>query len=392
MSNVNQSVVKTLFLQGNEAIAEGAIAAGISFFAGYPITPATEIMETLAIRLPQRKGFFIQMEDELACMGAVCGASLAGAKSMTATSGPGFTLMQENLGYAAISEIPCVIVNVMRGGPSTGNPTLSSQGDVMISKWGTHGDHPVIVIAPSSVEECYTHTIEAFNYSEKYRVPVIILSDAILGHMRENIKIPEKIEVIERTLAPKGKSDYLPYGLRYSETNLVPAMSTLGLGYRFYTSGCVHDETGSPKMESYEVTRSLITRLCEKIIEDRQKIVQYDLKYHSPENRIMVLAYGSVARVADEAVKMANELNLKISFFRPITLWPSPDEAFLQAAKDIRTIIIPEMNNGQYAGEIQRILGEAKKQVEVIKINELGCEPFHPNEILKAIIEVSKND
>lgn len=380
---------KVCFLQGNEAVAEGAIAAGIGFFAGYPITPATEIAEVLSRRIPQTGGKFIQMEDELACMGAVCGASLAGVKAMTATSGPGFTLVQENIDYAAISEIPVVVVDVMRGGPSTGNPTLSCQGDVMMSRWGPHGDHPVIVLAPNSVAECYTLTVEAFNYAEKYRVPVILLSDAIIGHMRERLEIPASVERFERVRAPRGKEDYRPYGLAYSQTHLVPAMDNLGDGYRHYISGCIHDETGSPKMESNDVTRRLVTRLCGKITENRDRIVRYEQKYAAPCD-ILVAAYGSSARPAEEAVRQANALGIQTGFFRPITLWPSPDRELAAAAEGARAVIVPEMNDGQYAGEVERIFGAAGKPIPVIKIKELGCSPFHPDRILATIKEAAE--
>lgn len=380
---------KVCFLQGNEAVAEGAIAAGIGFFAGYPITPATEIAEVLSRRIPQTGGKFIQMEDELACMGAVCGASLAGVKAMTATSGPGFTLVQENIDYAAISEIPVVVVDVMRGGPSTGNPTLSCQGDVMMSRWGPHGDHPVIVLAPNSVAECYTLTVEAFNYAEKYRVPVILLSDAIIGHMRERLEIPASVERFERVRAPGGKEDYRPYGLAYSQTHLVPAMDNLGDGYRHYISGCIHDETGSPKMESNDVTRRLVTRLCGKITENRDQIVRCEQKYAAPCD-ILVVAYGSSARPAEEAVRQANALGIRTGFFRPITLWPSPGRELAAAAEGARAVIVPEMNDGQYAGEVERIFGAAGKPIPVIKIKELGCSPFHPDRILATIKEAAE--
>lgn len=383
--------MKVCLLQGNEACAEGAIAAGIDFFAGYPITPATEVAEVLSKRIPQIGGKFIQMEDELACMGAVCGASLAGAKAMTATSGPGFTLLQENIGYACISEIPVVIAAIQRGGPSTGLPTLSSQADVMQARWGTHGDHPVIVLAPSSVSECYTLTIECFNLAEKYRVPAILLSDAIIGHMRERVEIPDadEIKIINRQKPKAGLSDYEPYDTKYSEIPLVPPMANIGDGYRHYISGCIHDETGSPKMGSNVVARNLVTRICDKITVNRDDIVKYESKFTEDAN-VMVLAYGSVARPAEEAVKRARKEGKKVSFFRPITLWPSPDKEILEAAKNVDTIIVPEMNCGQYEGEVARIFGEAGKIMKFVKINELGSETIHPDRIYSIIKEVCK--
>lgn len=379
---------KICFLQGNEACAEGAIAAGVNFFAGYPITPATEIAEVLSKRIPQTGGKFLQMEDELACMGAVVGASLAGAKSMTATSGPGFTLIQENLGYSAISEVPCVIAAVQRGGPSTGLPTLSSQADVMQARWGTHGDHPVIVLCPSSVAETFHLTIQCFNLAEAYRVPAILLTDAIIAHMREKVEIPAKedIKLITRKKPAPGEQKYLPYA---PDEDGVPPMANLGDGYRHYISGCVHDETGSPKMSSTSVARDLITRLHNKISQNRDKIVSYEERY-TEDAKTVVLAYGSVARPAIAAVEKARKLGKKVGFFRPITLWPSPDVEILRATKSADTIIIPEMNLGQYAGEVARIFGESGRSIKIVKINEAGSELFTPDQILSHIQEVCK--
>ena len=382
--------MKVCLLQGNEACAEGAIAAGCNFFAGYPITPATEIAEALSKRLPQTKGMFLQMEDELACMGAVCGASLTGAKAMTATSGPGFTLLQENIGFAIINDIPCVIADVQRGGPSTGLPTLSAQGDVMQARWGTHGDHPIIALAPSSVSECYYLTVEAFNYAEKYRTPVIILSDAIIGHMRERIDIPETnegLKIFNRIQPARGRLDYRPYDAEGATVWGVPEQANIGTGYRNYMSGCCHDETGSPKMGSHTVARQLVGRLCDKISRNRDDIVRYENKY-AQNAKLVVLAYGSVARPAEAAVKQANEEGIKTGFFRPITLWPSPDKELIQALNSADTVLVPEMNYGQYAGEVERILGAAGKSVKVVKLDELGSEMILPQTILNKIKEV----
>lgn len=379
---------KICFLQGNEACAEGAIAAGVNFFAGYPITPATEIAEVLSKRIPQTGGIFLQMEDELACMGAVVGSSLAGAKSMTATSGPGFTLVQENLGYAAISEIPCVVVAVQRGGPSTGLPTLPSQADVMQSRWGTHGDHPVIVLCPSSVAETFHLTVQCFNLAETYRVPVILLTDAIVGHMREKVEIPaqEDIEIVNRKKPAPGLKDYRPYA---PDPDGVPPMANLGDGYRHYISGCVHDETGSPKMSAPQVARNLVTRLQAKVTQNRDKIVRYEERY-SKGAKTLVLAYGSVARPAIAAVEQARALGLNVGFFRPITLWPSPDAEILKAAEAADTIIIPEMNLGQYAGEVARIFGESGRKIKIVKVTEAGSELFTPGQILNRVREECK--
>ncbi len=379
---------KICFLQGNEACAEGAIAAGVNFFAGYPITPATEIAEVLSKRIPQTGGRFLQMEDELACMGAVVGASLAGAKSMTATSGPGFTLVQENLGYAALSEVPCVIAAVQRGGPSTGLPTLSAQADVMQARWGTHGDHPIIVLCPSSVSETFHLTIQCFNFAEAYRVPVILLTDAIVGHMREKVEIPppEAIKLIRRKKPAPGLKNYLPYA---PDADGVPPMANLGDGYRHYISGCIHDETGSPKMSAPQVARGLITRLQAKISQNQDKIVFSEERY-TQGAKTLVLAYGSVARPAIAAVEQARRLGLNVGFFRPITMWPSPDSEILKAAESVDTIIIPEMNLGQYAGEVARIFAESGRTIKIVKISEAGSELFTPGQILKRIQEECK--
>lgn len=377
---------KVCFLQGNEACAEGAIAAGVDFFAGYPITPATEIAEVLSRRIPQKGGKFMQMEDELACMGAVVGASLAGAKSMTATSGPGFTLVQENIGYAAISEVPCVIVAVQRGGPSTGLPTLSAQADVMQARWGTHGDHPIIVLCPSSVSETFYLTIQCFNLAESYRVPVILLTDAIIGHMREKVEIPDSKNIMLVTRKKPGvdRKGYRPYA---PDEDGVPPMANLGDGYRHYISGCVHDETGSPKMSAPAVARNLINRLHTKISQNRDKIVHCEERY-TENAKTVVIAYGSVARPAVAAVEQARKLGLKVGFFRPITLWPSPDAEILKATELADTIVIPEMNLGQYAGEVARIFGESGRSIKIVKINETGSELFTPDQILDCIREV----
>ena len=382
---------QVVFLQGNEACAYGAIAAGANFFAGYPITPATEIAEVLSGLMPQTGGVFVQMEDELGCMGALCGASMAGAKALTATSGPGFTLLQENIGYACINELPCVIFDVQRGGPSTGLPTLTSQGDVMQAKWGTHGDHPIIVLAPSSVSECYSLTIEAFNLAEKYRTPVIMLSDAIIGHMRERVEIPaqEDISVYNRIQPKPGLTSYRPYDASGSAVWGVAAMANLGNGYRHYISGGIHDETGASKMNSPEVARQLLTRLLDKIEHNRDDIVHYEAQYTN-QAEVLVFAYGSVARPSLEAVKQAQKAGLRAGYFRAITLWPSPSKELLSNLQSVHTIIIPEMNGSQYAGEVASIVGTAGKRVKLVKMPELGSTTLRPEKILKAIKEACK--
>ena len=379
------------FMQGNEACARGAIAAGANFFAGYPITPATEVAELLAKHIPSAGGVFMQMEDELGCMGAVCGASQVGAKPVLATSGPGFTLIQENLGYAVMAELPCVIISVQRGGPSTGLPTFTSQGDVMISRWGTHGDHAIICLCPNSVYESYMLTVEAFNLAEKYRTPVILLTDAAIGHMREKIEIPadEDLDIVNREKPSCGPDEFKPYDYTKGSVPGVPPMANFGEGYRYYVSGCIHDEAGNPRMNSPEAARNLVKRFCTKIEDNADDICRWEERYTDTGAKVMVLAYGSVSRPAAEAVEMAREAGKNVSYFRPITLWPSPAKALLKAAEGVDTVIVAEMNNGQYAGEIMRVFGEAEKNIRVVKLEELGGEMIAPKAILKLIEEVT---
>lgn len=379
---------KALLMMGNEACAAGAIAAGANFFAGYPITPATEIAEIMAEKLPRAGGKFIQMEDELACMAAVVGASLTGAKAMTATSGPGYTLIQENLGYAAMCEIPCVVACVQRGGPSTGLPTLPAQGDVMQTRWGNHGDHPVIAFAPSSVRETYDLTIDSFNYAEKYRMPVVLLTDAAIGHLRERtiLPVPEQVVRVERKRPLVAPEQYLPYK---GDEDGVPPMGCFGEGYRYYVTGCVHNEKGSPSMQDPRVANQLLLRLHEKLEKNRADIIKYEQELPGDEE-ILVLAYGCSARSAKGAVEAARKAGYKVGYFRPITLWPSPEQEILQAAKKVHTVIMPEMNTGQYAAEVSRILCDGGKAARVVKIRELGGIMIHPGRILEKIREVAQ--
>ncbi|MCL6635893.1 MAG: 2-oxoacid:acceptor oxidoreductase subunit alpha [Peptococcaceae bacterium] len=285
-------------MQGNEAIAGGALAAGARFFAGYPITPSTEIAEILAEKLPQVGGKFIQMEDEMAAMAAVIGASLAGLKSLTATSGPGFSLIQENLGFAAMAEVPCVVVNVQRLGPSTGIPTAPAQGDVMQARWGTHGDHPVIALCPASVQEAYTLTVQAFNFSEKYRTPVILLTDEATGHLRERVTLPGPAELppVNRKKPQAGLAKYYPYR---PDGNGIPPMANFCEGYRYHVTGLVHDESGAPAT-SPEVAERLLTRLNNKIMDHLADIVLTD-SWLTGDAEVVVVAYGAVSRSARRA-------------------------------------------------------------------------------------------
>ncbi|MBU0960745.1 MAG: 2-oxoacid:acceptor oxidoreductase subunit alpha, partial [Proteobacteria bacterium] len=332
---------KRVLLQGNEAIVAGALAAGCRFFAGYPITPASEISELLSVKLPELGGTFIQMEDEIASMGAVIGASLAGTKSMTATSGPGFSLMQENIGYACVAEVPCVIVNVMRGGPSTGLPTSPSQGDVQMARWGTHGDHPIIVLAVSSVSDCFSVTIKAFNLSEKYRTPVIILSDEVVAHTREAVALPdaEQIRLIDRIKPDVPPEWYTPYA---DNNRGVPDMAALGDGYRHHITGLIHDDRGYPTQNSQEVEK-FHKRIHGKISKGFQEIMV--TKAHLMEDaEIFVIAYGSVARSALKAVRDARAEGIKAGLLQLITLFPFPRKSVDTYLRQCRVVIVPEMN------------------------------------------------
>lgn len=369
-------------MQGNEAVAEGALAAGVRFFAGYPITPSTEIAEIMSNKLPQVGGKFIQMEDEIASIAAIIGASLAGLKSLTATSGPGFSLMQENLGFAAMAEVPCVIVNVQRSGPSTGMPTAPAQGDVMQSRWGTHGDHPVIVLSPSSVREAYDLAVKSVNLAEEYRVPVILLLDEVVGHLREKVVLPaqEQIDVLNRQGPQTPPESFIPYT---SGAKGVPPMANFGDGYRHHVTGLAHDETGAPN-NSPVVAEELIHRLHNKILDNLADIIIDDSRFLD-DAEIIVLAYGSTARSARHAVKEARRQGLKAGLYRPLTLWPFPEQKVLEIAKKAKTIIVPEMNMGQYRLEVERVVG---KHCQVKGVNRVHGELIKPGEIYDTILEV----
>ncbi|MCX5805875.1 MAG: 2-oxoacid:acceptor oxidoreductase subunit alpha [Proteobacteria bacterium] len=373
---------RDLLLQGNEAIVEGALRAGCRFFAGYPITPATEISELLSVKLPRVDGTFIQMEDEIASMGAIIGASLAGVKSMTATSGPGFSLMQENIGFAAIAEVPCVIVDAMRGGPSTGLPTSPSQSDVMQSRWGTHGDHPIIVLCPSTVKECYEITIKAFNMSERFRTPVILLVDEVVAHMREKITLPddEDIEIFNRVRPTVPPEWYIPYE---DTPGGVPAMADFGEGYRHHVTGLTHDVRGFPTERPEEID-PFIRRLFRKISQHYQAIHLGEF-YQADDAEIMIIAYGSVARSARRAVKDARQQGIRIGLLKMNTLWPFMRTAVEKALQTSKTIIVPEMNMGQVSREVKRV---NKGDVKVFTINKVDGTIITPDEILDKVKEV----
>ena len=370
------------FFQGNEACAEGALAAGCRFFAGYPITPSSEIAEILSKRLPEVGGKFIQMEDEIASMGAILGASLTGCKALTATSGPGFSLKQELIGYASLCEIPCVIVNVQRGGPSTGLPTLPSQGDVMQARWGTHGDHPIIVLSPSSVEEMYFLTIEAFNLSEKFRVPIILLADEIVAHMREKINIPDAkdIEIFERPKPKVPPDKYLPFEAKNPED--VPPLANFGDGYRFNVTGLIYDKSGFPTSDFIE-TKNLIDRLHIKLEANLDKIVKTE-KYNLEDAKIALFSFGATARSAQAAMQEARASGLKVGLLRAITIWPFPEKEVAELAQKVDAILVCEMNRGQLINEVARVAGKNK----VMGVNLFSGEPMPPDMILKKIKEV----
>jgi 2-oxoglutarate ferredoxin oxidoreductase subunit alpha len=371
-------------VQGNEACAEGAIAAGCRFFAGYPITPSSEIPERLSMKLPQVDGTYIQMEDEIASMGAIIGASLAGAKSMTATSGPGFSLMQENLGYACIAEVPCVVVNVMRGGPSTGLPTYPAQGDVMQARWGTHGDHPIIALCPSSVLECFTLTIKAFNYSEKYRTPVILLMDEVVGHMREKVVFPEpgQYEIVDRVKPSVPPEWYLPY----EDTSFgVSPMGIFGEGYRYHVTGLIHDIRGFPTLRQDEIEPFLL-RLFRKIsthFDDIQIVESYQVD----DAELVLIAYGCVARSAHRAMVEARAEGLKVGLMRLTTLWPFPRRFVEPLTKAKKTLLVPEMNMGQVSREVKRV---NQGITTVLTLNKIDGTIIYPKEILAKIREEMK--
>lgn len=371
-----------VLLQGNEAIAYGAIAAGCRFFAGYPITPATEVAEIMSMKLPQVDGTFIQMEDEIASMGAVVGASLAGAKAMTATSGPGFSLIQENLGYGCITEAPCVIVNVMRGGPSTGLPTCVAQGDVQMARWGTHGDHPIVVLSVASVAECFSVTVKAFNIAEKYRTPVIILSDEVVGHTREAVALPaqEDISVLDR-ITPNVPSDwYKPYA---NNNRGVPDMAAMGDGYRHHVTGLVHDEKGFPTQEPKEVEQFL-DRIHGKITKGFPDIVMHK-SYEMDDAEVCVIAYGSVTRSAQRAIKEARAQGIKAGLIQLVTLFPFPRRVVDAALRQCRAAIVPEMNMGQISREVNRVNpGDAR----IVKLNKIDGTLITPEEILQKLVSI----
>ena len=372
---------RILLLQGNQAVVEGAIAAGVKFYGGYPITPSTEIAEQLALRLPQVGGKFMQTEDEIAGLGTVIGASMAGKKAMTATSGPGFSLKQEMLGLACSAEIPCVIVNVQRVGPATGQPTSPAQGEVMQTRWGTHGDHWLITISPSSVPECFELTLRAVALSEKYRCPVILLMDEVIGHMREKIELPDNYDEIpqaERKMPTCAPEEYLAYGCE--EGSKVPAMAPFGSGYRWHVTGLVHDETGFPKGTG-AATKESQDRLRTKLTDNLDDIVQVE-NYRMEDAEFAVVAFGGAARTAYEAVDMARAEGLKVGFVRPITIWPFAEKQMQDLAGKVKGILVHELNCGQYVLEVERAVAG---KVPVSLFAKYDNESATPAELLAEI-------
>jgi len=369
-------------LQGNEAVVHGAIAAGCRFFAGYPITPASEIAELLSRLLPAVGGTFIQMEDEIASMGAVIGASLAGTKSMTATSGPGFSLMQENLGFACCAEVPCVIVNVMRGGPSTGLPTSPAQGDVQMARWGTHGDHPIIVLAVSSVADCFSIAVKAFNLSEKYRVPVILLSDEVVAHTRECVILPagEDIRVMDRIKPSVPPEWYEPYEGGHLG---VPPMASFGDGYRHHVTGLVHDNRGFPTQNSREI-EAFVLRLTQKVTRGFPEI-QLTREYFLDDAEVAVIAYGSVARSSLRAVQDARRQGVRAGLLQLITLFPFPRSTVSPLLCRCRAVLVPEMNMGQISREVNRVNSSSCR---IVKHNRVDGNFITPAEIFKQLIKM----
>ncbi|KAB0666611.1 2-oxoacid:acceptor oxidoreductase subunit alpha [Oryzomonas japonica] len=373
---------KVAFLQGNEAAAHGAIYAGCNFFAGYPITPSTEVAEVCSLELPKLGGKFIQMEDEIGAMAAILGASLAGSKVLTATSGPGLSLKQELIGYGCIAEIPCVIYNVMRGGPSTGMPTGPSQSDVMAAKWGTHGDHPAILLVPASVQETYEEIIRAFNLSEKYRTPVMVMPDEIVAHMRERIVFPEpgEIEVVPRKAPTVPPEQYKPYDTSFGD---VPPLASYGTGYKFHVTGLNKMQDGFPTTKA-EIVQAEEERQVRKVNANVDDIVTFE-EYLLDDAEVVVIAYGSTSRSARYAVNAAREQGIKAGMFRIKTFWPFPDKQIKALAGKVKGFVTPEMNLGMCTGEVERC---AQGKVPVLGIFRVDGEPINPDQIVAKIKEV----
>lgn len=373
---------KVVLMQGNEACVHGAIYAGMEFFAGYPITPSTEIAEVSSEMLPKLGGKFIQMEDEIAGIAACIGGSIAGKKSMTATSGPGFSLKQENIGYACIAEIPCVIVNVQRSGPSTGLPTSPAQGDYMQAKWGTHGDHPVIALSPTTVRETFELTVKAFNFAEKFRTPVILLMDEVVGHLRENMEIPEpgELEIVGRKRPQCAPEEYKAYEIT---EDLVPPMADFGTGYRYNITGLFHDETGFPTNNT-EIAGKQLDRIMNKVEKNFDEINIYE-EYMLEDAQYAFITFGGMARSVKEAIRTLRKNNIKVGAFIPKTVWPFPEKQVKDLVSKTDGVFVAEMNLGQMILEVQRASVERSK---IHGINKANGEIITPEEIIKSFMEV----
>lgn len=372
------------YLDGDFALAEGALAAGCRFFAGYPITPSTETAERFSERIPRVGGVFIQMEDELASIAALIGAVWGGRKAMTVTSGPGFSLMMENIGLACMQEVPLVIANVQRGGPSTGLPTLTAQQDMMQARWGSHGDYQIIALSPDSPQECFDLAIEAFNLSETYRVPVFIMTDECIGHMHERVVIPpaEEIELVERKWYTGAKNEYQPYK---PDKDMIPFMVKAGDGYRFHTTGLTHDEKGYPVINA-ECQDWVVRHLIEKITKNSDKIIRIEEK-ETDDADIVVISYGITSRVSIRAVQMARKAGMKVGTLRLITVWPFPEKRIRELSKKIKAFVVPELNYGQMVLEVERCTAG---RTRVIGVPHCGGWVHDPDDIFNAIKEASK--
>ncbi len=363
------------FIHGDAACAEGAIASGCLFFAGYPITPATEVAERMARRLPEVGGIYIQMEDEIASMAAILGASWGGAKSMTSTSGPGFSLMMENIGLGMMTETPCVVVNIQRGGPSTGLPTLVGQADVMQARWGSHGDYGCIALAPASPQECFDYTIKAFNLSEKYRQPVFVLADEVVGHMTEKVVIPkrDKLKIMPREAPKVPRENYLPFD---SSNTLPPPMAVAGQGYHIHVTGLTHDERGYPVITA-DVQERNIRHIVDKIRKNADNIIEVDT-IGLEDAEVVVVAYGCTSRVARQAVENMRSKGQKVGLIKLVTIWPFPSSLIRNLAPGVKAFVVPEINYGQIAYEVERI---AQGKAEVLLMALMGGSIHTPAEI-----------
>ena len=371
------------FIQGNEACAKGALRAGCRFFAGYPITPSTEVAETLARELPKVGGSFVQMEDEIASAGAIIGGSWGGTKSMTATSGPGLSLMQENIGYAFITETPIVVVDVQRGSPSTGQPTMAAQGDMMQARWGSHGDYEPIALSPSSVQEFFDFTIKAFNLAEQFRTPVFVMADEVIGHMREKITVEDDIEIVARK-RPEDKDNYLPFKNVENGTNPMPSF---GDGFNIHVTGLTHDERGYPDTNDPKTHHELVQRLCDKILNNRDKICSVKSGECEDADTIIV-SYGAPVRSAIEAVQRARADGKKVGYVKIDTPWPFPEEQIRELCANASNVLVVEMNLGQMFYEVDRVL---RNDTNVHLLGVIGGLLPTPDEILSKIDEIGGN-